>query len=217
MNIGKLKFDPSQLNELDFDKLAGAPLAARLIAATLLAAAIAVAGWWFDWRDQSAQLERVQAEEQTLRSTFEIRQRRAANLNAYIQQIEEMNTSFGEMLRQLPSQAEISRLLEDISQTGLASGLEFELFQPQQEVKREFYSELPVKIRVRGDYHQFGRFVSGVANLPRIVTLHDVDIKPVKGNFLSMELTAKTYWYVEEGAAPKPAAPPRAPARRGGR
>ena len=118
-----------------------------------------------------------------------------------------MKQSFGAMVRQLPNQAEIEALLVDISQTGLASGLEFELFEPQPEVPKDFYAEKPIKLRVTGTYHEFGDFVSGVAALPRIVTQHDISIRP-KGNDSSqlvMEATAKTYRYVEDGT---PAAKP---------
>lgn len=112
-----------------------------------------------------------------------------------------MKRSFGTMLRQLPSKTEIAELLVDISQTGLSNGLEFELFKPDADKPAEFYVELPIKIKVTGNYHEFGSFVSGVAQLPRIVTLHDINIAPAKeGGDLTMELTAKTYRYLEEGA-----------------
>src|SRR5690625_1059396 len=108
-----------------------------------------------------------------------------------------MEERFRAMLRQLPSRAEVDSLLVDISQEGRAAGLEFELFQPQAQRRQEFYAEMPVLVRVRGSYHQFGRFVSGVAALPLIVTLHDVNVRPADGN-MTMELTARTYWYLEE-------------------
>jgi type IV pilus assembly protein PilO len=109
-----------------------------------------------------------------------------------------MRESFGAMLRQLPNQTEVADLLVDVSQTGLASGLEFELFQPRSEVPREFYAELPISIRVIGGYHEFGEFISGVAALPRIVTVHDVNISRTGDGKLGMNLTAKTYRYIEE-------------------
>ena len=128
----------------------------------------------------------------------------AANLPAYRAQMEEMKRSFGTMLRQLPSKTEVAELLVDISQTGLESGLEFELFKPEKEKPAEFYAELPIKIKVTGRYHQFGQFVSDVAALSRIVTLHDFTIAPLKvqgkePDALTMEVTAKTYRYLEEG------------------
>ena len=153
-------------------------------------------------------------EEKEKKEVFEGKQRKAANLEPLREQLEEMKQSFGAMLRQLPNQAEIDALLVDISQTGLASGLEFELFKPGAETQAEFYAEKPIKIRVRGRYHEFGEFVSGVAALPRIVTQHDIEITPAK-NDLVMDATAKTYRYLEEEQpVKKPAA---AKARKRGR
>ena len=129
------------------------------------------------------------------------KQRRAANLDAYKAQLKEMEVSFGAMLRQLPSRTEVPSLLVDISQTGLAAGLEERLFQPSSEIKKDFYAELPIKIRLQGSYHDLAQFVSGIAALPRIVTLHDVLIQPEKntgGNKLILDVTAKTYRYLEE-------------------
>ncbi len=129
---------------------------------------------------------------------FSTKAKKAANLDKYKKQMKEMEQSLGAMLRQLPSKTEVAELLVDVSQTGLASGLEFELFKPEPERPLEFYAELPIKLRVKGTYHEFGDFVSGVAALPRIVTLHDFSIQP-KGDELTMEATAKTYRYLEEG------------------
>ena len=144
-------------------------------------------------------LEDAERKEGDLRVIFEKKAEQAVNLEAYEKQLEEMRESFGAMLRQLPNQTEVADLLVDISQTGLASGLEFELFQPQGESQREFYSELPITIRVVGDYHEFGNFVSGVAALPRIVTLHNISIgRAGNSDALAMNLTAKTYRYIEE-------------------
>lgn len=194
----------SDLNNLDMQDAANWPLPVKLGAAALVFALIVAGGWHLDWRDQAATLERFAAKENELKQSFEIKQRRAANLAAYEQQLLEMEASFGAMLRQLPSRADVPKLLVDISQTGLASGLEFELFKPESEVKREFYAELPVSIRVRGNYHQFARFVSAVANLPRIVTLHNISIQEAaKNGGLAMDLTAKTYWYLDDAGATK--------------
>ncbi len=201
MNLAALKdidLKNIDLNDLDLNNAGSWPLPVKIVVAILVFAAVAAGGWWFDWKNQAATLASVQQEEQELRRQFDIRQKRAANLEAYEQQLAEMQASFGAMLRQLPSRAEVAKLLVDISQTGLASGLEFELFKPGSEIKREFYAELPVSIRVHGDYNQFARFVSGVANLPRIVTLHDISIKNGKDNRLSMDLIAKTYWYLDD-------------------
>lgn len=196
-----MKLSGINLNELDFNEIGGWPWPAKAVVLVIVLAAVVAAGWYFDWQDQQERLERVQGEEDQLRSQFEIRQRRAAALDDYKAQLEEMEDSFGAMLRQLPSRVEVAGLLVDISQTGLASGLEFELFRPQSTREREFYAEMPIDIEVRGHYHEFGRFVSGVANLPRIVTLHDVTITDGGGDNgeLTMRATARTYWYLEEG------------------
>ena len=145
----------------------------------------------------------MRAEEVDLRLTFENKQDKAANYQAYEDQLEEIKESFGTMLRQLPGETEIPSLIVDISQTGLAAGLQEKLFQPQPEIPKDFYAEKPIKIRLTGSYHEIGNFVSGIAALPRIVTLHDINITPEnKDSFdnLSMEVTAKTYRYIDEEA-----------------
>ena len=157
------------------------------------------------WSDDRPMLQRAEATEQDLRSQFETKQKQAANLDAYKGQLAEMERTFGAMLRQLPGKTEVPNLLVDISQTGLAAGLQEKLFQPANEETKGFYAELPIKIRLVGSYHQFGAFVSGIAALPRIVTLQDIEIKP-QGNGkdpgydnLTMDITAKTYRYIEDG------------------
>jgi type IV pilus assembly protein PilO len=188
----------SDLNELDINNIASWPLPARIFVVALVFFGVLGAGYWLDIKDQRISLEKVEAKETELRQVFETKAKKAANLAAYEQQLEEMKESFGAMLRQLPNKTEVAELLVDISQTGLASGLEFELFKPQAEVPKEFYAELPISIRVKGDYHEFGNFVSGVAALPRIVTVHDVNIAPGKSGELTMELLAKTYRYMDD-------------------
>jgi type IV pilus assembly protein PilO len=190
--------DLSQINELDLSNVANWPLPARIAVITLIFAAVLGLGYWFDIKEQGVRLEKAEKKETELRQTFEVKAKKAANLVAYEQQLEEMRESFGAMLRQLPNKTEVAELLVDISQTGLASGLEFELFKPQSEVPREFYAELPISIRVKGHYHEFGSFVSGVAALPRIVTVHDVNIEPGDTGELTMDILAKTYRYLEE-------------------
>ena len=158
------------------------------------------------WSDQKPVLDRVAAEEQTLRNTFKAKHSKAVNLEVYQQQLADIERSFGALLRQLPGKTEVPNLLVDISQTGLAAGLEEKLFQPSAEQKRDFYAELPIRIRLSGSYHEFGEFVSGIAALPRIVTLHDIEIKPVPSggtgpasyDNLTLDLTAKTYRYLDE-------------------
>ncbi|VAW79066.1 Type IV pilus biogenesis protein PilO [hydrothermal vent metagenome] len=190
--------DLADLNELDLSNIANWPLPARAFVITLVFVGVLGAGYWLDIKDQRAQLEKSERKEVELRRTFENRAQKAANLEAYEQQLAEMRESFGAMLRQLPDRTEVAELLVDISQTGLAAGLEFELFKPQAEVPREFYAELPISIRVKGNYHEFGEFVSGVAALPRIVTVHDVNIKDNQEGLLTMDILAKTYRYMDE-------------------
>ena len=189
-----------ELNELDFSNIGDWPAIVKAVLVLILCALV-VTGWYFLYaEDQYKQLARVENTELELRQDFEIKQAKAANLEAYRAQLAEMQESFGSMLRQLPNRTEVADLLVDVSQTGLAAGLEFELFQPQGEVPRDFYAELPIKIRVVGDYHEFGEFVSGLAALPRIVTVHNVKISPRRGEGagLQLEATAKTYRYLEE-------------------
>lgn len=189
-----------ELNELDLSNIGDWPLIVKAILILILCGLVG-AGWYFLYtEDQYKALERVEKIEQDLRQDFEIKQAKAANLDAYRAQLAEMQESFGSMLRQLPNRTEVADLLVDVSQTGLAAGLEFELFQPEGEVPKDFYAELPIKIRVVGDYHEFGEFVSGLAALPRIVTVHNVKVSPRKGDAgdLLLEATAKTYRYLDE-------------------
>ncbi len=191
--------DLSQLNELDLSNVANWPLPARIFVIALIFVSVLGLGYWLDIQDQGVRLEKAEKQELELRNTFEVKAKKAANLAAYEQQLEEMKESFGAMLRQLPDKTEVAELLVDISQTGLASGLEFELFKPQSEVPKDFYAELPISIRVKGGYHEFGSFISGVAALPRIVTVHDINITPGKDdNKLTMSILAKTYRYLDE-------------------
>lgn len=196
-----------QLRTLDAKDVGRWPLLFRAIAIGLIFVLVAVGGtYYFVWRNKIPQLEQVQQQEQDLRLTFESRQKLAANFDAYRAQLEEVERTFGAMLRQLPGETEVPNLLVDISQTGLAAGLEERLFQPLSESSREAYSELPIKIQLVGSYHELGNFVSGVVALPRIVTLHDVTLRPesqqqgrpANGARLVMDVTAKTYRYLEE-------------------
>ena len=165
------------------------------------------------WTDQKPILDRVVAEEQTLRETFKTKHSKAVNLEVYQQQLADIERSFGALLRQLPGKTEVPNLLVDISQVGVGAGLEEKLFQPSAEVKKDFYAELPIKIKLTGSYHQMGEFVSGIAALPRIVTLHEITIKPENKDMydnLSFELTAKTFRYLDDAevaAAEKAKAP----------
>ena len=157
--------------------------------------------YFFVWDEQLPELQRREAVEQQLRQEFHTKHAKAVNLDLYKQQLKDIERSFGALLRQLPGKTEVPNLLVDISQTGLSAGLEEKLFQPQPEVKKDFYAELPIRIRLTGSYHQFGQFVSGIAALPRIVTLHDIQIRSENKDAydqLSLELTAKTYRYLDE-------------------
>lgn len=158
--------------------------------------------YFFVWQAQMPLLQQREDQEQKLRTEFRTKHAKAVNLALYKQQLADIERSFGAMLRQLPSKTEVPNLLVDISQTGLAAALQEKLFQPGQEVKRDFYAELPIKIQLTGNYHEFGEFVSGIAALPRIVTLHDIQITPVDKNGtsdqLQLDLTAKTYRYLDE-------------------
>src|SRR5579863_1658791 len=176
------------------------PFRAGAVVAAFFAVTIGLV-YFFVWNDQRPVLQQRQAEEQSLRTEFKSKHAKAVNLEVYKQQLKDIERSFGALLRQLPGKTQVPNLLVDISQTGLAAGLSEKLFQPGPEVKKDFYAELPIKIRLTGSYHQFGEFVSGIAALPRIVTLHDIEVKPKsKDSFdqLSLELTAKTYRYLDE-------------------
>jgi type IV pilus assembly protein PilO len=191
-----------ELQSLDVNDIGRWPLVFRVAVIVLVFVAVTFAGIWFTIvKDKAPVLQRAEAEEQELRVTFENKQRKAANYDAYKAQLAQIEQSFGTMLRQLPGETEIPSLIVDISQTGLAAGLQEKLFQPQADVPRDFYAEKPIKIRLTGGYHEMANFVSGIAALPRIVTLHDINISPEEKNSfdsLSLEVTAKTYRYIEE-------------------
>ncbi|HEY9183169.1 MAG TPA: type 4a pilus biogenesis protein PilO [Gammaproteobacteria bacterium] len=180
------------------------PLPIRAGAIGIVFVALAVVGvYMFVIKEEVPLLERAQQTETELRGQFEERQRKAANFDAYRAQLAEIERDFGAMLRQLPGKTEVPSLLVDISQTGLGAGLEEQLFQPTGEVQKDFYAELPIKLRYTGSYHELGTFVSGIAALPRIVTLHDITIAPLAGGAadeLSLDVTAKTYRYLDEQA-----------------
>ncbi len=187
------------LNNLDFNNVGAWPVPVKAGLIVVVCILILVAGYFLDVKGQLENLERARGQEATLKQEFERKQAKAANLEKYKAQLEEMKKSFGTMLRQLPSKTEVEDLLVDISQTGLAAGIEFQLFQPGQERQIEFYAELPIKMKMTGTYHQFGRFVGGIAALPRIVTLHDINIsRDKKTDKLVMDVTAKTYRYMDE-------------------
>jgi len=178
------------------------PLPIRIGAVAIWFVALAlILSYFFVWQKQRPELHQREAKELELRSEFQRKHAKAANLEVYKQQLKDIERSFGALLRQLPGKTEVPNLLVDISQTGLGAGLQEKLFQPGTEQKRDFYAELPIKIRLTGSYHDFGEFVSGIAALPRIVTLHDIEIKPESKDAydqLTLDLTAKTYRYLDE-------------------
>ena len=193
-----------ELQSLDANDVGRWPLPFRVAVIVIVFVLVTALGIYFTIiKDKAPLLERAQSEEQELRLAFENKQRKAAHYDAYKAQLTQIEQSFGTMLRQLPGETEIPSLIVDISQTGLAAGLQEKLFVPQAEIPRDFYAEKPIKIRLTGGYHEIGNFVSGIAALPRIVTLHDINITPEdKNSFdnLSMEVTAKTYRYLDEEA-----------------
>jgi type IV pilus assembly protein PilO len=193
-----------QFQALDWRDPGRWPLSIRVIVASFV---FVVASFLFGmvliYNTQMDEYEQVQTEQDQLWAEFEQKQHQAANFAAYRAQLKDMERSFGAMLRQLPGRTEVPNLLVDISQTGNGAGLDEKLFQPGAELKQDFYAELPIKIRLTGSYHEFGNFVSGIAALPRIVTLHDIQIQPelqksAGTDQLVLDLTAKTYRYLED-------------------
>jgi len=192
------------LSDLDFNNIGSWPAAVKFIASVLLLVLVVALGYNFHLKDLQTQLESKQAEEVSLKEQFSSKAFQAANLDAYKEQMQEMEVSFGALLKQLPSDTEVPGLLEDITRTGLGSGLEFEEIKLLPEAAQQFYIELPIQIMVVGTYHDLATFVSGVASLPRIVTLHDFDLVPASedsSSKLRMSILAKTYRYNDKGVA----------------
>ena len=191
-----------ELRSLDVNDVGRWPLVFRVVVIGMVFAVVLGFGiYWTIIEDRAPQLKRAQDEEQTLRVAFESKQRKAANYDEYKKQLDQMEQSFGTMLRQLPGETEIPSLIVDISQTGLAAGLKEKLFQPQPEVPKDFYAEKPILSHLSGSYHDIANFVSGIAALPRIVTLHNINVTPEAADSfdrLSIEVTAKTYRYLED-------------------
>jgi type IV pilus assembly protein PilO len=189
--------DPDSLK-----KIGVAPLPIRIGAVVIIVALIMAGGYFKVVNPVRDRIAKLQLEEETLKQDFDKQQRKASNLEAYQEQLEEMKRSFGAMLRQLPNKTEVESLIVDLSQASAANNLKVDYFKPTGEVAKEFYAEYPITLRVFGRYHELAKFVSDVAALPRIVTLHDIVIKPVKADDttgeLTMEMTAKTYHYLED-------------------
>lgn len=185
------------INDLDVNNAGIWPAPVKAIVVLLIFGLILGGGYWFFVKDQFTRLERVQAEEQTLKQQYESKAYQVANLQVFKNQMAEMEETFAALVQQLPSETEVPGLLEDITNTALGSGLALQEVKLQPEQRRDFYAELPINIRVSGSYHELASFVSSVAALPRIVTLHDLTIKPIGGNGeqLNMQVTARTYRY----------------------
>jgi len=174
------------------------PLAPRILVLVALFAAIIAAGWLFIVQDQLDTLERARAEEGRLKQDFLAKKQQAVNLDLYVQQLNEIDRSFGALLRQLPNKAEVASLLVVINQAGLGRGLQFELFKPGTEQIKEFYAELPIAVRLVGNYHDFGAFAGDIGRLSRIVTLNNVSIGVQKNNVLVLDAVTKTFRYLDE-------------------
>ncbi len=188
-------------NNLDVNNIGSWPGVVKALLLIVLFGLVLGVGYYWSITDKQQQLEITEAQELDLRKEYEDKAAQAANLEALRQQKQEMEAAFGALLRQLPSDTEVPGLIEDITRTALDNELTIESIDLQPEAKTEFYIELPINIVVEGGYHKIGSFVSGVANLSRIVTLHDFKIKPTKSNLLlRMEITAKTYRYLEEAS-----------------
>ena len=200
MNIEELQ------HHLEPDNIGSAPLSVRLGLISILCVAIIFAGFWFVTRDQLGELERHEKKEFELKDEFKIKASQAAKLELYKEQLAEMNATFGALLRQLPEKTDVESLLVDVSQTGLASGLEMKKFKPSAEEKKGFYAELPINLEVIGSFHQLATFISGIAALPRIVTISEMKLEPAKkdnkngqsSDKLKMSAIARTYRYLQE-------------------
>ncbi|MCX4186392.1 type 4a pilus biogenesis protein PilO [Methylophaga sp. OBS4] len=190
----------SSITELDFNESGEWPLPIKIAAVVIICALVWGGGYYYILKDKKTELESLEQKEVQLRTTFETKQAKAVNLEAYKEQLAEMRVLFASMLEQLPRKSEVPDLLVDISRTGLINGLEFELFKPEGERPVDFYAELPITMKVTGSYHQFGEFVSGIAALPRIVTLHNIKMGPLnqKTGKMTMDITAKTYRYYDD-------------------
>ena len=196
------------LRNTDFSDLGSAASSVRYLLLSVLLVLLLIAGYFLLIKDKWVTLERVQQEEFALRSDFEEKQQKAANLEAYEQQLTEMQELLETMFRQLPSKTEMDKLLVDVSQTALAAGIDVQLFEPLGEVLKDFYAERPISVRMMGNYHEFGEFVSGVAALPRVVilTMHNVSLRRATGSAqaegrLILEGQVKTYRYIDETEA----------------
>lgn len=190
--------DFRNLNPKDVGSWPVLPRAAALVG---LFAVIIVAGWWFLWVDELDLLEARQKDEEKLKAEFVDKKKQAVSLDLYIQQLNEMDRSFGALLKQLPNKSEVESLLVEINQSGMGRGLQFDLFKPGQEVAKDFYAELPISVRLTGNYHDFGAFAGDIGRLSRIVTLNNIYITTnpqAKDGSLAMDAVTKTFRYLDE-------------------
>ena len=191
------------LKNIDINNLGSWPVPIKIGGILVVCAIVLFAGFWFLIQGELEQYSEAQLKEEGLRETYMNKKALAINLPAYKEQMEEMEQTFGSLLRQLPNTTEVPDLLVDITQAGLGRGLEFALFRPEKELPKDFYAEMPISVEVRGTYHELAQFVSDVAALPRIVTFGDISISAGKDNKLTMSAKAKTYRYMEEGSVKK--------------
>jgi type IV pilus assembly protein PilO len=199
-------------NNIDFKNMGSMPMPVKLVLLVFLFLILLGLGYWFLWSDEIAEIDQAKAKEQELRKTFLTKKAQAVKIDAYKQQMIDIEKTFGALLKQLPDKSQMDGLLTDINQAGLGRGLEFELFKPGQETVADFYAEMPIQIKIKGNYHDIGAFATDISKLSRIVTLNDLTITPInkdaKDSSLTMEATAKTYRYLDssEVAAKKAAA-----------
>jgi len=215
INFNEIADDFKRTNWKDPGTWSFAP---KLLVLVLVLVAIPVAGYFLLWQDQILEIEKGVALEETLKKDYLAKKTQAINLDLHKQQLREIDTQFGALLKQLPNKAQMDALLVDINQAGLSRGLQFELFRPApSETAREFYSELPITLKLTGTYHDMGGFAADVGQLPRIVTLNDVAIEAGKDGNLSMDVTARTFRYLDEdevAAQRKAAAAKKGPAKK---
>lgn len=188
-------------NNIDIKNAGSLPMPVKLVLLGILAIVLIALGYWFLWSPEIDALDQAKAKEQELRQTFLTKKAQAVKVDAYKQQMIDIEKTFGALLKQLPDKSQMDGLLTDINQAGLGRGLEFDLFKPGQETAADFYAEMPIQIKIKGSYHDVGAFATDISKLSRIVTLNDLNIVPlnkdVKDSILTMEATAKTYRYLD--------------------
>lgn len=198
-------------NNIDFKNMGTLPMPVKLVLLTFLFLLLLGLGYWFLWSDQMTEIDQAKAKEEELRQVFLTKKAQAIKVEAYKQQMIDIEKTFGALLKQLPDKSQMDGLLTDINQSGLGRGLEFDLFKPGQETSADFYAEMPIQIKIKGSYHDIGAFATDISKLSRIVTLNDLSIAPLnkdaKDSVLIMEAVAKTYRYLDssEVAAKKAA------------